>query len=60
MGVARSHSEKKLENCPILVLIFSGSIPCVLLYTLIKVVSHNDLSVLSMSVMGFQKKLEGG
>ena len=25
-------------------------------YTLLKVVSYNDLSVLSMSVMGFQKK----
>ena len=30
-------------------------------YTLIKVVSYYDLSVLSMSVMGFQKKnLDGG
>ena len=26
-------------------------------YTLLKVVSHYDLSVLSMSVMGFQKKV---
>ena len=29
---------------------------CIILYTLIKVVSYYDLSVLSMSVMGFQKK----
>ena len=44
------------------ILIFWSSIPCILsLYTLIKVVSYYDLSVLSMSVMGFQKKsLEGG
>ena len=30
------------------------------LYTLLKVVSYYDLSVLSMSVMGFQKKILGG
>ena len=30
-------------------------------YTLLKVVNYYDLSVLSMSMMGFQKKsLEGG
>ena len=29
------------------------------LYTLLKVVSYYDLSVLSMSVMGFQKKVWG-
>ena len=28
-------------------------------YTLLNVVSYYDLSVLSMSVMGFQKKLDG-
>ena len=28
--------------------------------TLLKVVSYYDLSVLSMPVMGFQKKLDGG
>ena len=34
---------------------------CVLLvYTLLKVVDYCDLSVLSMSVMGFQKKSLGG
>ena len=33
---------------------------CILfLYSLLKVVSHYDLSVLSMSVMGFQKSLYG-
>ena len=29
-------------------------------YTFLKVVGYYDLSVLSMSVMGFQKKLDGG
>ena len=29
-------------------------------YTLIKVVGYYDLRVLSMSVMGFQKSLDGG
>ena len=29
-------------------------------YTLLKVVSYYDLSVLSMSVRGFQKSLDGG
>ena len=42
------------------VLMFWSSIPCVFcLYkhrTLLKVVGYYDLSVLSMSVMGFQKK----
>ena len=48
------------------VLIFWSSIPCVFclyiyVYTLLKVVGYYDLSVLSMSVMGFQKKsLDGG
>ena len=42
-----------------------SSIPCVFclyIYTLLTVVSYYDLSVLSMSVMGFQKKvrMEGG
>ena len=35
-------------------LVFWSSIPCVL--CLLHVVSYNDLSVLSMSVMGFHKK----
>ena len=29
-------------------------------YTLLKVASYYDLSVLSMSVMGFKKNLDGG
>ena len=34
---------------------------CILsVYTLLKVVSYYDLSVLSMSVMGFQKKFACG
>ena len=49
-----------MENRPKIALnqlIFWSSIPCVFcLYTLLKVVSYYDLSVLSMSVMGFQKK----
>ena len=28
--------------------------------TLLKVVGHYDLSILSMSVMGFQKRVDGG
>ena len=45
------------------VLIFWSGIPyvcCLYNYTLIKVVSYYDLSVLSMSVMGFQKKVWWG
>ena len=34
---------------------------CILfVYTLLKVTSYYDLSVLSMSMMGFQKSLDGG
>ena len=34
---------------------------CILsVYTLLKVVGYYDLSVLSTSVMGFKKKLDGG
>ena len=34
---------------------------CILsVYTLLKCVGYYDLSVLSMSVMGFQQKLDGG
>ena len=47
---------KSSQNIPKPVLIFWSSIPCVFcLYTLLKVVGYYDLSVLSMSVMGFQK-----
>ena len=53
---------KSSQNSPKPVLIFWSSIPiiitmCILsVYTLLKVVGYYDLSVLSMSVMGFQKK----
>ena len=49
---------KSSENIPLLVLILWGSIQCLFvhLHTLLKVISHYDLSVVSMSVMGFQKK----
>ena len=64
MGGFRSHSEffvwkKSSQNGPKPVLIFWSSIPCV--FCLSKGVNYYDLSVLSMSVMGFQKKvLMGG
>ena len=52
---------KSSQNSPKPVLIFWSSIPFVFcLYTLLKVVGYYDLSDLSMSVMGFQKKLNGG
>ena len=48
---------KSFQNSPKLVVIFWSSIPCVFcLYALLKVVGYYDLSVLSMSVMGFPKK----
>ena len=54
---------KSSPNSPKLV--FWSSIPCVFclykLYTLLKAVGYYDLSVLSMSVMGFKKKsVDGG
>ena len=60
-GVSRKFlCGKSSQNSPKPVLIFWSSIPCVFfVYTLIKVVSYYDLSVLSMSVMGFQKKKFG-
>ena len=49
---------KSSQNSPKPELIFWSSIPCVFyLYTLLKVVGNYDLSVLSMSEMGFQKKV---
>ena len=58
MGVSRSHSEffflgKSSQN---------SSKPVLICWTLIRVVSYYDLSVLSMSVIGFQKKdwMSGG
>ena len=48
---------KTSQNCSKPVLIFWSSIQCVFcLYTLLKVVNDYDLNVLSMSVMGFQKR----
>ena len=44
---------KSFQNCSKPVLIFWSSIQCVFCYTLLKVVNYYDLSVLSMSVMGF-------
>ena len=67
MGGSRSHSEflfsffgKSSQNSSKLVLIFLNSTPCMCLLfvcTLLKVVTYYDLSVLSMSVMGFQKEV---
>ena len=55
---------KSSQNSPKPPLICWSSIPymCILsVYTLLRVVRYYDLSVLSMSVMGFQKKsLDGG
>ena len=55
---------KSSQNSPKPVLIFWSSIGptmCILsLYTLLKVVGYYDLSVLSMSVMCFQKKFGWG
>ena len=51
---------KSSQNSPKPVLIFWSSIPCEFCvynyYTLLKIVGYYDLSVLSMSVIGFQKK----
>ena len=52
---------KSSQNSLKPVLIFWSSIPCVFcmyrIYTLLKIVGYYDLSVLSMSVMGFKKKV---
>ena len=65
VGGSRSHSDfflrfgKSSQNCSKPVLIFWSSIQCAFclyIYALLKVVNYYDLSVLSMSVMGFQKK----
>ena len=65
MGGSRSHSEfcfvgKSSQNCSKPVLIFWSSIQCLYNYTLLKVVNYYDLSVMSMSVLGFQKKIGWG
>ena len=57
-GLTRETLEKSSQNSPILLLIFSGSMPWafhVYIYICLKVVSHYDLSGLSTSVMGFQQ-----
>ena len=53
-GFARNFFFKSSQNSPKPVLIFWSSIPCV--FCLLKVVGYYDLSVVSMSVMGFQKR----
>ena len=66
MGGSRSHSEfclfgKSSQNRSKQELIFWSSIQCIFcLYTLLKVVSYYDLSVLSMLVRGFQKQFGWG
>ena len=60
-GLTRIFFGKLSQNSSKPVQIFWSSIPYVFcLYTLLKVVSYYDLSVLSMSVMGFQKKFGWG
>ena len=63
-GLSECVFGKSSQNTPKPVLIFWSSIPitmCILsVYTLLKVVGYYDLSVLSMSVMGFQKKFGWG
>ena len=55
-GLSRNFSP---QNSPKPVLLFWSM--CILsAHTLLKVVDYYDLSVLSMSVMGFQKSLDGG
>ena len=51
---------KSSQNSPIFVLIFGVAYTMCILFvcTLLKVVGHYDLSVLSLSVMGFQNKLK--
>ena len=60
MGGSRSHSEFFLENHPKIALsqhrYFGVVYHIYSVYTLLKVVSYYVLSVLSMSVMGFQNE----
>ena len=61
MGGSRSHSVFFVgtlsQNIPKPLLIFWSSTMCILfVQTLLKVVSYYDLIVLSMSMMGLQKK----
>ena len=60
MGLTWNVFFKSSQNNPKAVLIFFSSIQCLYnFYTLLKVVGYYDLSVLSMSVMGFQQKKFG-
>ena len=60
-SLRKNNNWKIAQNYHILVLIIWGSVPCAFFVsTLLKVVSHYDLSVLSTSVMRFQKRLDGG
>ena len=58
MGPGLTRRKNDLGNCPRIVLpVLMFWVPCIVcVYTLLQVVSHYDLTVLSMSVMGFQKK----
>ena len=65
MGGSRSHSDflcvgKSSQNSPNPVLMFWCTMCILSAYTLLNVVGYYDLSVLSMSVMGFPNKLDGG
>ena len=60
VSLGKQKLENRPQNSPMLILMFGGwggggggSI----VYFLLKVVSHYDWSVLSMSVMGFQKNV---
>ena len=51
--------KEPIENSPVVVLMFGGNMPCVFLCVntvRLKVVTHYNFSVPSMSVMGSQKK----
>ena len=58
-GLTRIFGGKSTKNGPIPVLLCWSSMPCVFCLYMLTVVSYNDLSVLSMSVMGFKKKWMG-
>ena len=69
MGRSRSHSDffgKSSQNSPkpvqsVLIFCSMAYTMCILsVHTLLKVVGYYDLSVLSMLVMGFQKKFGWG
>ena len=60
-GLSEKNNGKSFQNSPIPILIFWSSISCVFcLYIHVNVVCYYDLSVLSISVMVFQKKFGWG